>query len=133
MKKGITLISDTEGTGPEIKRNNYYQLSMKMWLNHGDSIKWEKEYGLLDRSILSEDKTELIADYRIDREYLIPGILYGIEGMRIGGIRKFKIKPHLAYGENGVQNMIPPNAMLIIEVKIIEERNELNSLTNGSN
>jgi FKBP-type peptidyl-prolyl cis-trans isomerase len=64
----------------------------------------------------------LTADYRIDREFLFGGLFYGIEGMRIGGKRLLKISPHLAYRDKGVENMIPPNAVLKIEVTIHGER-----------
>ena len=42
--------------------------------------------------------------------------------MRVGGSRKLRISPHLAYGENGLPGMIPGNAVLTVEVKILEER-----------
>jgi FKBP-type peptidyl-prolyl cis-trans isomerase len=64
----------------------------------------------------------LITDVRLDREFLINGLFYGIEGMRIGGTRKLKISPHLAYGEKGIPDTIPSNAVLIFEVTILEER-----------
>ncbi len=42
--------------------------------------------------------------------------------MRIGGLRKLKISPHLAYAERGVPGMIPANAVIVAEIEIIEER-----------
>ncbi len=122
MKKGVKILHDDLGSGETIVKGHYYQMAIKMWLKRGDPIVWSTPIGLLDRMHLSEDKTELIADYRIDREYLFSGLLYGIEGMRIGGKRKLKIAPHLAFREKGIEGMIPPNALLIVEVKIIEKR-----------
>ena len=122
MIKGIKILSDIEGNGDPIERGNYYTISTKIWLSRGDSITWNRPSGLYDNGSISEDKTELISDYRIDREYLIAGIFYGIEGMKIGGTRKIKVPPHLAYKETGVPNMIPPNAVLTIEIKIIKKR-----------
>ena len=47
-------------------------------------------------------------------------VFYGVEGMRIGGTRRLEIAPHLAYGERGVPGSIPPNAMLIVEITILD-------------
>jgi FKBP-type peptidyl-prolyl cis-trans isomerase len=58
------------------------------------------------------------------REFLIAGLFYGVEGMRIGGKRTLKISPHLAYRDKGIEAVIPPNAVLEIEVKIHKERTE---------
>ena len=57
----------------------------------------------------------------IDRENLIPGIFYAIDGMKVGGYRKVSISPHLAYREKGIPGVIPENAKLIVEIDIIRE------------
>lgn len=93
-----------------------------MWLNKGEPVVWTQPFGLLDRCEISEDGQTLTADYRIDREFLFNGLFYGIEGMRVGGKRTLKISPHLAYGEQGVEGMIPPNAVLRVTVEIHNER-----------
>ena len=122
MIKGIKILSDLEGDGEVIQRGNYYTISTKIWLNHGDPVKWNRPDGVYDQGTISDDKTELISDYRIDREFLVAGVFYGIEGMKVGGSRKIKVPPHLAYKETGVPNMIPPNAVLTIKIKIIKRR-----------
>jgi FKBP-type peptidyl-prolyl cis-trans isomerase len=70
----------------------------------------------------SEDGSTITANYRFDRNDLFAGLFYGIEGMRIGGKRILKISPHLAYREKGVEGVIPPTAVLKVEVEIIQER-----------
>jgi len=49
----------------------------------------------------------------------IAGLEKGIKGMRVGGLRKLTISPHLAYGANRV-GKIPPNAVLLFEVELLE-------------
>ena len=93
-----------------------------MWLNKGDAIRWSSPWGLIDRALLEDDGETLITDLRVDRENLINGIFYGIEGMCVGGTRKLRISPHLAYGERGVPGIIPVKAVIITEIEIIEER-----------
>ena len=121
-KKGIKLIIDTEGNGEELQKGNYYYISTRIWLSKGDPVIWTKPHGVLDRMVLSEDKTKLTADYRFDREHLIAGLFYGLEGMRVGGKRTIEVAPHLAYKEEGVPGMIPSNALLIIEIEVLEKR-----------
>ncbi len=73
---------------------------------------------------LSEDGSTITAKYNFDRNDLFAGLFYGIEGMRIGGKRILKISPHLAYRERGIEGIIPPNAVLKVEVEIIPEKKE---------
>lgn len=40
--------------------------------------------------------------------------------MREGGRRKVCVSPHLGYGEEGVPGIIPPNAVLIFDVELLE-------------
>jgi FKBP-type peptidyl-prolyl cis-trans isomerase len=56
---------------------------------------------------------------RIDRRSLINGLFYGVDGMRVGGMRRLEIAPHLAYGDRGVPGIIPPGAVLTAEITIL--------------
>ena len=58
---------------------------------------------------------------RVHRENHISGVYYTIQGMKVGGYRKVSISPHLAYGENGIPGVIPPNAKLTVEIKVLSE------------
>jgi hypothetical protein len=52
----------------------------------------------------------------------IAGLRLGIEGMRVGGVRRLVIAPHLAYGARGLPDRVPPNALLRCEVELLEVR-----------
>ena len=122
MKKGVELLSETVGDGDPVGKRHFYQIKLRAWLNRGEQVKWEKPWGLVDRAEIKENGHLLITDVRYDREFLISGLFYGIEGMRVGGVRKLRISPHLAYGAEGVPGIIPSNALLVTEVEIVEER-----------
>jgi FKBP-type peptidyl-prolyl cis-trans isomerase len=58
----------------------------------------------------------------LGRRETIAGLRYRIEGMRIGGLRRITVSPHLAYRESGVPGRSPPNAVLIFEVELLDVR-----------
>ncbi len=121
-RSGIEIIADTPGQGAPVERQHVYHLRLKMWLNQGEPIRWEHPWGMIDRARLEDDGETLFTDLRIDRENLFAGLFQGIEGMRIGGTRKLKISPHLAYGEAGIPGKVPAQAVIIAEIEFIEER-----------
>lgn len=122
MKKGVKLLQETIGDGAEVERQKYYRIQLRCWLNQGEAVRWAHPWGMVDRAQLLEDGELLITDVRINREHLISGLFYGVQGMRIGGTRKLKISPHLAYGESGIPGLIPENAALVCEIKIVAQR-----------
>lgn len=122
MRPGIEMLEETTGSGPQIKRRHVYLLRLKFWLNKGDPVRWASPSGFVDRARLEDDGETLIADFRIDRESLVNGLFQGIQGMRIGGTRKLRISPHLAYGDRGIPGLIPENAVIVAEVCVLEER-----------
>ena len=121
-RSGISILSDTPGTGAPVERQHVYQVILKMWLNRGEPIRWQQPWGMIDRARLEDEGATLITDLRIDRENLFAGLFQGIDGMRIGGRRKLRISPHLAYGDTGIPGRVPAGAVIIAEIEFIAER-----------
>ena len=121
-RSGIKVLDDLPGAGEPVERQRVYRVRLKLWLNNGEPVVWERPFGLIDRALLEDDGETVVTDLRIDRENLFAGLFQGIDGMRVGGRRKLKVSPHLAYGERGIPGRVPPNAVIVAEIEFIEER-----------
>jgi FKBP-type peptidyl-prolyl cis-trans isomerase len=51
---------------------------------------------------------------------VIRGLNEGVEGMQVGGQRTLVIRPGLAYGSRGRAPRVPPNAILVFQVQLLE-------------
>ena len=69
----------------------------------------------------SKDRNDPFS-FRLGAGHVIKGWDEGVEGMKIGGIRKLVIPPQLGYGSRGAGSAIPPNATLIFEVELLDLR-----------
>ena len=101
----------------------------------GDGLKIEEHFKLkVNYRGFLEDGTEFDNSYKKNQPFefqyglrqVIDGWEIGLEGMKIGGKRKIKIPPNLAYGKNGVGDLIPPNSTLIFEVELMDIKDDHN-------
>jgi ankyrin repeat protein len=119
LRSGLTLLEDVPGTGPPVRRQQQYRIRLRLWLNHGEPVRWPAPRGPLDEARLEDQGETLITEIRVNRGQLASGLFYGIEGMRVGGTRRLEIAPHLGYADRGVPGVIPPNAVLTAEITIL--------------
>ena len=52
----------------------------------------------------------------LGKRWTIAGVEKSLYGMQPGGYREVLVSPHLCYGETGISGLIPPNAMLRIQI-----------------
>jgi uncharacterized protein len=119
LRSGLTLLADFPGSGEPVRRQHNYRIRLRLWLNKGEAVRWQLAWGPVGASRLDDDGATLLTEVRIDRRALIAGLFYGVDGMRVGGVRRLEIAPHLAYGDRGVPGVIPPAALLSAEIAIL--------------
>ena len=59
-------------------------------------------------------------DFALGAGDVIKGLDQGVQGMRVGGMRKLTIPAELAYGDQGCGGVIPPGATLVFDVELLE-------------
>jgi uncharacterized protein len=120
LRSGLTLLADAPGGGEPVRRQHHYRIRLRMWLNKGDAVRWPTPWEPVGESRLEDNGETLYTVVRVDRHTLFNGLFYGLDGMRVGGMRRLDVAPHLAYGEAGVPGVIPSGAKLTVEVTILE-------------
>ena len=120
IRPGVKLLEEREGTGKPAEKGCHATYNFRAYLNRGDEVSinrrdpavpWPKEM------ITSDDKGELINFVCVlGKRQAFAAVEYSLFGMKVGGYRKVKAKPHLAYREAGVPGIVPRNAMLTFEI-----------------
>jgi hypothetical protein len=122
LRSGLLLLEDIAGSGEVVHRGQNYLIKLRLWLHHGEAVRWKRAWGPVRTARLEDGGQTLITEVRVDRRSLVNGLFYGIEGMNVGGTRRLEIAPHLAYGDRGVPEVIPAKALLIAEMTVLESR-----------
>jgi FKBP-type peptidyl-prolyl cis-trans isomerase len=119
LKSGIKLLDEREGIGEPAKKGDRVVYNLKKFLNQGDEVpiyQHQAEY-LPETMIRTEDGYRFIDQVtKLGSRRAIAGVEHSLIGMKQGGYRKVRLSPHLAYRDRGLGNLIPPNAVLIIEL-----------------
>ncbi|MDP3668990.1 MAG: FKBP-type peptidyl-prolyl cis-trans isomerase [Telluria sp.] len=108
---GLQYEEITVGTGEEAKAGAHVSVHYTGWLQNADGTAGSK----FDSS---KDRNEPF-QFPLGAGHVIKGWDEGVQGMKIGGVRKLIIPSALGYGARGAGGAIPPHATLIFEVELL--------------
>ena len=90
------------GDGPPAERGAKVDVRYNLFLNRGQLVQENQEYS-----------------FRVGKRRVIPGLEYGVEGMKVGGQRRLRVAPHLAYRDQAIPGVIPAHAVLEFHVTLL--------------
>lgn len=125
---GVKLLDDREGEGQPAQKGDRVIYNVRLFLNKGEEVPLNASQAEhLPKEMLRIEGNVTFVDHQavLGSRQTMAGIEHALMGMKAGGYRKVRISPHLAYREKGLSNLIPPQAVLTVEVwlrHIIQER-----------
>jgi len=119
VKSGIKLLDERAGAGNPAKKGDRVVYNLKIFLNKGDEVALNQRQS----EYLPAGMIRTVDGYRfIDHSLTLgsreamAGVEYSLYGMKPGGYRKIRVSPHLAYRDEGLGDLIPAGAVLIVEL-----------------
>ena len=106
-ESGLQIEEISVGNGESAIAGQFVSVHYTGWLTNGSKFD------------SSKDRNEPF-EFPLGQRNVIAGWDEGVQGMRVGGVRKLTIPPHLGYGARGAGGVIPPNATLVFEVELLE-------------
>jgi peptidylprolyl isomerase len=103
---GLRYVVLQEGTGDKPRRGQTVTAEYTGWLTNGCKFDSSKDHA-----------GEF--SFPVGNGQVIPGWDEALLDMKVGERRKLILPPELAYGQRGAGGVIPPNATLIFEVKLV--------------
>lgn len=116
---GLKLLDERERAGTPAKKGDHIVYNTRMFLNQGDEVPLNDiQAKPLPKEMVRVENGVTLIDHTIvlGRRHAIAGVEHVLMGMRVGGYRKVRVSPHLAYREIGIPDLILPDAVLIVEL-----------------
>jgi FKBP-type peptidyl-prolyl cis-trans isomerase (trigger factor) len=118
LPPGLDILEEREGSGPLAEAGSTVVYNLRIFLNRGDEVPMNPSNPDATGEGIRHVDGMAFADHRatLGRRQAIAGIDKALVGMRAGGWRRIRVGAHLAYGSRGVEDRIPPDAVLTIEL-----------------
>lgn len=101
LSSGVYIEDLTVGSGEPVALGNTARLRFTGWLRTGTRF------------------TQGEISFLLGNSEVIQGFEQGVQGMRVGGVRRMIIPPVLAFGSAG-SSTVPPGAIVIYEAELLE-------------
>lgn len=99
MPTGVDIEDTTVGSGPAVERGQIVTIRWRGTLNRGDSFGEGEVF------------------FKAGGREVVAGLSHGVIGMRVGGVRRLRVSPHLGCRDQAVPG-VPANAVLNFEVEV---------------
>jgi FKBP-type peptidyl-prolyl cis-trans isomerase (trigger factor) len=123
LRSGINLLEESGGLGVPAQKGDSVVYNLKIFLNKGDEVPLNQRQA----EYLPVQMTRTVDGYCfVDHKTVLgsreamAGVEYSLIGMKRGGYRKVRVSPHLAYRDEGLGDLVPANAVLIVELWLRE-------------
>lgn len=119
LKRGLKLLEEVEGEGRSAAKGDRVTYNLRIFLNRGDEVPLnELQAGMLPADRIQQQGDHQLVDriITLGRRQVMAAVEASLTGMKKGGYRKVRASPHLAYGERGIPDLIPENAVLTLEI-----------------
>ncbi|MBT8335211.1 MAG: FKBP-type peptidyl-prolyl cis-trans isomerase [Gemmatimonadetes bacterium] len=103
---GLYIEEIAQGVGKNAMRGDRVRIHFVGWLPDGT---------LVDSTLGGEPYV-----FELGSDEVIRGWNQGIVGMKVGGRRRLVIRPGLGYGVRGRSPQVPPNAILVFEIQLLD-------------
>ena len=102
MLSGLKIIDVKIGDGPIAESDCRVTIRYTGYLNRGEVF-----------------HRDVVISFTVGDRNIIAGLSHGVEGMRVGGRRRLRVGPHLAYRDRGVPGIVPASAKLTFDVELL--------------
>lgn len=124
LARGVGLLDERPGSGNAAARGDLLIFNLRLYLHHGEEVplNGQQAASLEALGLVRPTPEGPLIDHRIrlGARQAIAGVEAALCGMQAGGYRRVEIAPHLAYGSRGLPGLIPPHALLRVEIWLRE-------------
>lgn len=100
------------GKGAAVTVDSKVTLSYEGWIYDPASL------GNKGPLVFSKDKFKSVT-FKLKDDSVLQGFKKGLLGMKTGGLRQLIVPASLAYGDKGLDTTIPPKAILLFEIELL--------------
>ncbi len=119
IKPGIKLLEETQADGRRAEKGDQVVYNLRIYLNRGDEVPMNAQQAgsMAPERLRTVDGYEFVDHViQLGKRQSMAAVEQTLLGMCEGSYRKVQASPHLAYGRQGVPNLIPPDAVLVLEI-----------------